>query len=293
MFSNTKIIFITFGDGSADYREAAVRLKNQAESTGMFDELYVTNIDYIALNCGDELFKHKKLMNRSTRGFGYWIWKPMILKHLLSILPDDSVVFYADAGCEISKTGNKKLRLYIRRTLTGDAIFFKLPYAESMWSKRDLLDHPKLRIERPNSLPHYQATYFLLKNNDKMRQMISDWYEIASQENYRFLNDEPSSAVEYEDFKEHRHDQSILSCLIHAYKLDSHFFSYKLDPRYSNSAFQREFIYDLRNRTGVSVLEGYERKTGMIKSVRSLKSFLVKIKFRLLVLLVIKGFIKN
>jgi hypothetical protein len=69
------------------------------------------------------------------------------------------------------------------------------------------------------------------------RELIDEWYELS--QNYKLIDDSLPESKNLQEFKEHRHDQSIYSLLTKKYKIYSHI---RLD----------DFcIKCLRNRSGI------------------------------------------
>ena len=73
-----KIILFAFA--SKDLIRSAERLLSQASDSNFYDE-----INIITSNKIDETLKYKikKLSVGKKRGFGYWIWKPYLIKRFL------------------------------------------------------------------------------------------------------------------------------------------------------------------------------------------------------------------
>ena len=84
-------------------------------------------------------------------------------------------------------------------------LFFTLPFIESDWTKLDVLARFDVAV-RPT--PQVQATWFGLANVEKTRALMSRWWQECSKEGFRALLDDPTGMTE------HRHDQSVLSCLV-------------------------------------------------------------------------------
>ena len=77
--------FITFAAGSDDYIKAGERLIKQANDTELFDNTFLYTDKSLQ---EDSIFwtKHKDFIMNNKRGFGYWIWKPYIIKKTLEDL---------------------------------------------------------------------------------------------------------------------------------------------------------------------------------------------------------------
>ena len=92
--------FITFGGGAEKYVEAGQRLVKQAEAIGLFDQcrLFVAE----DLQTDKEFWaQHGAFIEQNKRGYGYWIWKPYLIKKMMAQMNDGDKLIYLDAGCEI------------------------------------------------------------------------------------------------------------------------------------------------------------------------------------------------
>lgn len=92
--------FITFGAGGDNYIEAGNRLIEQAKSLELFDK--ITLYKDADLKADTEFWeKHGDFIEKNKRGYGYWIWKPYLIKKSMDSMKDGDILLYADCGCEI------------------------------------------------------------------------------------------------------------------------------------------------------------------------------------------------
>lgn len=103
---------------------------------------------------------------------------------------------------------------------------------------------------------HMQLGVLLMLKCNEIINLCNEWNEISSL-NYHLIDDSPSIEKNFDGFREHRHDQSVLSLLVKKNNL----INYDLDPTYSTN-FIGNFnetkkwpIWVVRNRTGNSILE--------------------------------------
>jgi hypothetical protein len=151
------------------------------------------------------------------RGSGYWAWKPFIIQKRLSEVPEGDIVLYCDVG-----------RFFPYRILNGSINPF-LKWMEkhnqdvmpgvlipwhgtmSVWTKRDVFvfthtDTPEYHQKVP-----IEASFSIWKSSDKSRRLVNEWMHLCSQRN--LISDDPctSGLKNLSDFKENRHDQTLLS----------------------------------------------------------------------------------
>jgi hypothetical protein len=159
----------------------------------------------------------------SERGSGFWAWKPFIIHQKLQEVPDGDLVFYCDVGrrypyilldhplAPFTEWMDERKQDLLPGTL--------IPWSGSMsvWTKQDAwaathLDSPGFRAASP-----IQASFSCWRATEYTRRIASEWLDLCSQRN--LVSDDPSSTAtaESEEFKAHRHDQSLLTlcCLKH------------------------------------------------------------------------------
>lgn len=228
------LTFITFGSHS-NYLDAANRLLSQAKKANIFDELILYTADHLQT---DHSFwsKHQTFFENNKRGYGYWLWKPYLIKRTMEKMKNGDVLLYLDAGCELDPNKKKEI-LNCVEIVKRDKIVATCNCREKDWNKMDLI--LKLDLNNDFYLNDYQhqagAVLFLVC--DETRQLVNDWYEIGC--DYHFIDDSPSVFANCHTFQEHRHDQSIFSLLTKKYRL------------FSNHSLYNSISYD-RNRTGES-----------------------------------------
>ena len=94
------IYFITFGGGGKNYIEAGERLIRQARKTGFFNKTILYTDKQLHM---DTSFwkKHGKFIDNNKRGYGYWLWKPYIIKKTMDMMILGDILLYLDCGFEI------------------------------------------------------------------------------------------------------------------------------------------------------------------------------------------------
>jgi len=209
-----KIFFMTFGAGNIGIQNAAQRLGSQAVESGFFDEVEVFSYSDLPPKV-TELFAPATL--DECRGFGFWAWKPYLINQKMESLVDGDILVYLDAGSEINKHGVDRFTYYLDFVARHDVLVFPIPYQHRFWVK----PHSSLRIERHNFFRNQVwAGMIMLRVSDLSRRIVSRWYELAFENSGSALTEDISDGEIFpEGFKEHRHDQSILSHVIYSEKL--------------------------------------------------------------------------
>jgi hypothetical protein len=208
-----KICLCTFADSR--YAQSLSRLKSQAEDMNLFSEIFVCDERDL-----DDSFKSdfQKYLNTSTRGYGYWVWKPHIILEQLKKISDGDVLLYADAGCHINYRGKRRFIEYWKTVKTNGSGFLiselEEDKKEGIWTKGDVLDCFKVRNNREiTDTPQYQASVIFIRKNKNTVNIVRQWLS-AYYSDFRLVDDSPSISCNMKDFAGHRHDQSILSILL-------------------------------------------------------------------------------
>ena len=200
--------FLSFGGPTKSYHDAVVRIGKDAERFELFDTI-VTATEETLKSDKDFWSKHGQFVETSPKGYGYWIWKPYLVKKQLKSMKTGEILVYADAGCTLHDSGLPRLLEYIDLAKTYGALVFQSEHLEESWTKMDVIEAMKAHNLMKTGQIH--ATSFFLKKSKANVSLVDAWYEMAC--NYSLLDDTPSKAPNPPDIKDHRHDQSIWSIL--------------------------------------------------------------------------------
>lgn len=213
---------VTFGGGIEKYRRSARMLANDACDCGWFDRIVLFTDKAARPNGLNQKISHRTpewaerdlaFITNHRRGFGYWLWKPMLVSSTLASMDEGEVLLYADGGCEFSRLGTQRFFDYVEIADRNGALFFRIPGRENAYTKRELLEYLGTTKEEEIS-SQCQGGIFLLKNCAKVRDLINEWLRLCREDDMRLLTDEKDPSKQGQYFVDHRHDQSILSILV-------------------------------------------------------------------------------
>jgi hypothetical protein len=243
---------MSFGGPSKNYHEGLNRICNQAKQFNIFDDIF----SYTEKDLMDDLEfwnKHSDFILNNTRGYGYWLWKPYLIKKTLDKINDGDTLLYADCGCELNINGKPKIYDFINTVKMKKIIATSATSSDYDYTKMDLIKylHMEDNIELLKK-PHIQATVLLLVKTSEIIELVNEWYNIGSSD-YHFINDSPSINNNFKNFIEHRHDQSIFSLLVKKNNL----INYDMDPTnfISSKNGMNYPIWTSRNRCGISLIQ--------------------------------------
>jgi hypothetical protein len=202
---------LTYGDQAFQISrdKAYSSLNNFTDKAYLFTEkdldLYKNDID-------------TKILFPGARGGGFWIFKPIFLKLVMSCIPDGDAVMWMDAGIEYVSDIN--VLADIAENNRGFCLF-KQKHENSHYTKRDCFYYMNADTEEYHFARQCDAAVQLYIKNKETQKFIDDYLHYCS--NYRIVTDSPNecSLPNLPGFADHRHDQSILTNLCIRYKLNT------------------------------------------------------------------------
>jgi hypothetical protein len=185
----------------------------------------------------------------------------------MEIANEDDIILYVDSGCELNLKGRKRFLEYIDIVKKEGCLCFENYHLEKSWTKMDLIVHIGNDNNDTNSNQLEGGIVFYKKNKENL-EFINNIISISEYDNYHLLDDSPSKILNDESFNEHRHDQSIFSCL---WKKNKKFYIkpsetwfptnesvWKSDWRNKGQKYP---IWAMRNRTGNSLILKFKLNT--------------------------------
>lgn len=168
-------------------------------------------LEYSYDTLSDEFKEKNKSIFKYTRGGGYWVWKPYIIRDALSIVQKDDYVVYTDAGSAFVQPMH--LLIDAMNNEKTDVMAFCIDQIEIKYSKRDaliLMDCDKDEIIHS---PQICTGYIILRKTQRAVELIDQY--LAYVQDRRIVTDEPNvlGKDNYPEFIENRHDQTVWSLL--------------------------------------------------------------------------------
>ena len=247
------------------YATAAIRLRRQAEATGLFTSAVHFDFDKLRSMYPDFWSKTGRFILENQRGAGYWIWKPFLISERLNEIRDGEFLVYADAGCEVSCGDPEKLHAFLPVESHFDLAATVLePFRTVIrWTNaycRSMLDE----TDCYRDLPQIQASLLAIKNNANTRTLSKRWLFWSTYDRFSLIIDR-SGELEDPLFIEHRHDQSVLSLLIYDLERSRGLSIKKLDVQEAHKS--NFFMPILRNKSPLSLLRGNTIKRRIVEKI--------------------------
>jgi len=175
----------------------------------------------------DFVEKNKRVLEL-PRGGGYWLWKPYIINETLKTLDEGDLLFYLDSKYFFIEEFSNLYREPLSRK---DVIIWKNKPNEPVWYMRNWCKMSviekyglKDKVFKEQAIDCW-AGCIVLKKTEFSSIFIREWLEMSCI--YEDITDSPSSIPNSIQFREHRHDQSLLSIQLHKYNIDMEYFEKK------------------------------------------------------------------
>ncbi|AGE57550.1 glycosyl transferase [Acanthocystis turfacea Chlorella virus NTS-1] len=198
-----RTVGITFA--TDNFAGSAAALRHSALTTGKFDEFYVygpKDIQWLM----DTYPAHFE----SSRGYGWWAWKPFLIRNVMSKNPKDTVIVYIDSAAVFERpitpyaehvTDEKPILLQ----RLGNWSDPKNDYRIRKWTKKSILNSIG-GPEAGDSLM-LEAAFQVYKNTPEARAFVQSYLDVCLE--LDMVNDSGKDG----EVIDCRHDQSILSVL--------------------------------------------------------------------------------
>lgn len=173
-----------------------------------------------------DFYVQNKLILDQPRGFGFWAWKPFIILDIMNTRCNEGdILIYSDAGVEFINNVE-----HIISRMDQDIFLFGNMYDHQHWCKMDTMKELDVY---PNG-KQVQASVIFFRVNAMTKLFVYEWLSYCV--NPHLIDDSPSESPNHPEFREHRHDQAILTCFAYAQGLKLHWWP----AMYNNGAFVYE-----------------------------------------------------
>ena len=246
MLKKNKIVLLAFA--SKELKRSINRISEEASQSRFYDQIQIFSSNNLPSDLRERV---NSLISKGKRkGYGYWIWKPYLIKKVFDKLEYGDIINYIDIGCHIIKKNFLRFEEYIKFINKKDKWILPFQYhsdlkcdlksisfpnrKECVYTKGDLLKYFTVyNNDEITQSPQFWAGCFFIKKDEKSINFINEWIEVF-QKRFDLVDDTPSKIKNYSEFLENRHDQSVYSLLCKKYKLKS-FSAYECDWVYLNN----------------------------------------------------------
>jgi len=218
-----KKVLISFGNEK--YYKSLNLLEETAIEIGKVDEAIMYTQPWLFNTDFYRNSKRNKYILNKPRGAGYWMWKPFIILESFKNLNEGDIVIYSDAGLKVIGNLNPLFQVAQEGSKDGRVIF-KLPavgvpyHIAKQWTKRDtfvLMNCDEAKYWDANMS---NGAVSVWKKTSENTMLLMEWLETLKDP--RIVTDDLNicGKPNFLEFKDHRHDQSVLSLLAIKYNLE-------------------------------------------------------------------------
>jgi hypothetical protein len=179
-----------------------------ARKKGRFDKVIAYSKDDL-----DEEFKENNKEILSMPRGGYWIWKSHIINMTLDKMKEGDYLLYSDAGAVINHSVYKLIKVMEKNN--DDIMVFEVyGRKEITYTKRDVYTYFQYETGECINSNQIMATFILIKKDIRTEKIFKEYEEACVQPNLLLDGKNILGKDNFDQFQEHRHDQSILSVLL-------------------------------------------------------------------------------
>jgi hypothetical protein len=201
-----RVIVCTFA--SEAYAGSAEVLRHSALREGGADEVVV----YREADVAPWFEEHPELLRGRTRGHGWWSWKPWCVRRTLDrhAAPGDVVVY-----CDAAMAFEAPLAPYV--AAARHVLLFRLggwaehDYTNRRWTKRDAFTLMGMTSDTHADAVQVNAALQLYRHTPQALAFLDDY--LAWCRRVEVLDDDSRALQNDPGFRDHRHDQSVVSLL--------------------------------------------------------------------------------
>lgn len=207
--------FCSFADTTM--YQSLQRIGKQAKKFKLFKKVFLFTERELPQETQKDCVKIIEITER-RRGYGYWIWKPVIILECLNRMKTNDILVYTDAGSHLNYKGKTKILTYIEQAKQNDIWVTKLgnELNDLNYTKADTIDLFKNMLPSENVLKEgqIQSGNIIMVKNEYTINIIKKWKECMNINYLHYFDDSESIIPNSPEFKENRHDQSIFSLLL-------------------------------------------------------------------------------
>lgn len=198
------------------FEKSMEKLINEAKEFNEFSSI----TGYKPENLSQSFVKRFNSVLKLPRGAGYWIWKFDIIKQKLDEIADNDILVYLDAGCQINVNAKERFKEYIDMLNKSEYGFFSFSFhyfKELFYTTKEILNYfnetPESNLGQDY---HLVGGILLMKKCPHTYKVLNKCFELLNHDP-KLITDHYNKNNQNKEFKDNRHDQSILSVVRNMY----------------------------------------------------------------------------
>lgn len=205
-----KITAVNFADVSFSTQQkySSWSLRN----IGKVDDI----ISYTPKDIKEYIESYPEFKKYYYKGYGNYFWKPYIIQKALEEVEENDFLIYMDSGTFILKNLSPLFN-YLNK-IGKDILVFESALIAKQWTKKDTFILMQADSSKYHNVCQLLAGYIVIKKTKKSLDFIEKYRSFCSDE--RIISDKKNvmGLPNDDSYKEHRHDQSVLTILAHQNK---------------------------------------------------------------------------
>lgn len=209
-----------------------IHIDKLIDSVKKHDDSFIVRV-FSKKEIGSEFVETNKHILQQSRGGGCWLWKPYIIRQMLRNINENDILFYIDSKYYFKESFEE----LFKPLLTQDLLVWRNKpnepsYYLKNWCKMDVIQ--KYNIYEKVFKENIEACWagaLVMRKTTQVINMMDEWLAMCCCSDD--ITDKPSTIPNSVEYRDHRHDQSLLSILILKYNIPLH-------------TFEKRFIQNVR-----------------------------------------------
>lgn len=206
---------ISFAGGSPAWRRVQARFLRDSRKSGVFGPIEVYDDKRLAMEFPQFFSSRQHLFATPSRGYGFWSWKPFLIREFLEKMhPNCKRVVFLDAGSHFNVNSKSLVRFkqYEEMVDENGYLFMQMNHLpEQCWTSLEVLDYFELNQEQRQS-GQIVGGFNIWSHQEESLSLLSEWDTAMAINDGEYLRDPVNRQGLH--FLAHRHDQSLLSCIV-------------------------------------------------------------------------------
>jgi hypothetical protein len=210
-------MMLTYNDESGDYDEYFDKLVNSVKTHSDFQSTICCKKEI------DPFFQtHYKSILKETKGGGCWLWKPYIILTTMNQLKEGDLLFYIDSKYYFVESFHSLYETPMNEKGQDILVWKNKPNEEITYLK----NYCKMDVIQKcdaNDIVFNQhaeccwAGAIVLRKTEFTVNVVKEWLRLCSV--YENISDSPSLLANQPEYIDHRHDQALLSIVLHKHNI--------------------------------------------------------------------------
>lgn len=262
---------VTFSDESMSESSWRCALSSKQHGVETHSRFHPSNI-----GTWQEVLEHPEIFRQPEdprRAWAWWAWKPLIIRQEMSWLPDGSTLIYSDAGIKFINNVNYIIDRMGHGKPQDDIFLFGNNWEHAHWCKADVIGAvwPEAvewgAVGTPVDWARFgrqcQASVIFFRVSDYSRRFVGEWLTFSLARTVRegrgeryLIDDSESFFPNHPEFREHRHDQAILTTMAYREGIKLHWWP----AMYNDGAFTYEKLPEYAGDTYPAIVHHHRRR---------------------------------